>query len=78
MSCMEALILPKIKQHFTLLRPFGQLIKIILSMLSICNICFPEQCAIVASKGNQILGLIRRNIVYKERRTNKTTVQDNS
>ena len=25
-----------------------------------------EQCAIAAAKGNQILGLIRRNIVYKE------------
>ena len=24
-----------------------------------------EQCGIVASKGNQILGLIRRNITYK-------------
>ena len=26
-----------------------------------------EQCGIAAAKGNQILGLIRRNIVYKER-----------
>ena len=25
-----------------------------------------EQCGIAASKGNQILGLIRRNITYKE------------
>ena len=25
-----------------------------------------EQCGIVASKGNQILGLLRRNITYKE------------
>ena len=25
-----------------------------------------EQCVIAAAKGNQILGLIRRNIVYKE------------
>ena len=25
-----------------------------------------EQCGIAAAKGNQILGLIRRNIVYKE------------
>ena len=24
-----------------------------------------EQCGVVASKGNQILGLIRRNITYK-------------
>ena len=27
-----------------------------------------EQCGIAASKGNQILGLIRRNITYKEKR----------
>ena len=26
-----------------------------------------EQCGIEASKGNQILGLIRRNIPYKEK-----------
>ena len=26
-----------------------------------------EQCCIAASKGNQILGLIRRNITYKEK-----------
>ena len=26
-----------------------------------------EQCGNVASKGNQILGLIRRNITYKEK-----------
>ena len=26
-----------------------------------------EQCGIAASKVNQILGLIRRNIVYKEK-----------
>ena len=26
-----------------------------------------DQCAIAASKGNQILGLIRRNITYKEK-----------
>ena len=26
-----------------------------------------EQCGIAASKGNQILGLIRQNIVYKEK-----------
>ena len=26
-----------------------------------------EQCVIAASKGNQILGLIRRNITYKEK-----------
>ena len=27
-----------------------------------------EQCGIAASKGNRIIGLIRRNIVYKEKR----------
>ena len=26
-----------------------------------------EQCRIAASKGNQILGMIRRNITYKEK-----------
>ena len=26
-----------------------------------------EQCGITASKGNQILGLIRRNITYTEK-----------
>ena len=26
-----------------------------------------EQCCIAASKGNQILGLIRRNVTYKEK-----------
>ena len=27
-----------------------------------------EQCGIAASKGNQILGLIRRNITYMEKK----------
>ena len=27
-----------------------------------------EQCGIAASKGNQILGLIRRNIIYKDKK----------
>ena len=31
------------------------------------NMKVSEQCAIAAAKGNQILGLIRRNIVYKEK-----------
>ena len=26
-----------------------------------------EQCGIAAAKGNQIIGIIRRNIVYKEK-----------
>ena len=33
-----------------------------------------EQCVIAAAKGNNILGLIRRNIVYKDKRTNNTAV----
>ena len=33
-----------------------------------------EQCGIVASKGNQIVGLIRRNITYMEKRDNYTSV----
>ena len=37
-----------------------------------------EQCGIAAAKGNQTLGLIRRNIVYKEKRTNNAAVQNNS
>ena len=36
-----------------------------------------EQCGIAAAEGNKILGLIRRNIVYKENRTNNTTIQNN-
>ena len=27
-----------------------------------------EQCCIVSSKGNQIIGLVRRNITYKEKK----------
>ena len=27
-----------------------------------------EQCGIVASKGNEMIGLIRRNITYKEKK----------
>ena len=37
-----------------------------------------ERCGIAAAKENQILGLIWRNIVYKEKRTNNTAVQNNS
>ena len=33
-----------------------------------------EQCGIVASKGHQIFGLIRRNITYKEKKANYTSV----
>ena len=36
--------------------------------LTICaDMKVSEQCGIAATKGNQILGLIRRNIVYKEK-----------
>ena len=31
------------------------------------NMKVSEQCSIAASKGNQILGMIRRNITYKEK-----------
>ena len=31
------------------------------------NMKVSEQCRIAASKGNQILGMIRRNIKYKEK-----------
>ena len=31
------------------------------------NIKVSEQCRITASKGNQVLGMIRRNITYKEK-----------
>ena len=31
------------------------------------NMIVSEQCRIAASKGNQILGIIRRNITYKEK-----------
>ena len=31
------------------------------------NMKFPEQCRIEASKGNHVLGMIRRNITYKEK-----------
>ena len=30
------------------------------------DVTVSEQCGIAASKGSQILGLIRRNIIYKE------------
>ena len=33
------------------------------------NMKVPEQCRIAASKGNQVLGMIRRNITYKEKRS---------
>ena len=31
------------------------------------NMKVSEQCRIAASKGNQVLGMIRRNIIYKEK-----------
>ena len=31
------------------------------------NLKVSEQCRIAASKGNQVLGMIRRNITYKEK-----------
>ena len=32
------------------------------------NMKVSEQCRIAASKGNQVLGMIRRNITYKDKR----------
>jgi len=37
-----------------------------------------EQCGIAAAKGNQIIRLFGRNIVYKEKGTNNTAVYNNS
>ena len=31
------------------------------------NLNVSEQCRIAASKGNQVLGMIRRNITYKDK-----------
>ena len=31
------------------------------------NMKFSEQCIIAASKDNQVIGMIRRNITYKEK-----------
>ena len=38
-----------------------------LSVIFCANMKFSEQCGIPALKGNQILGLIRRTIMYKEK-----------
>ena len=32
------------------------------------NMKVSEQCRIAASKGNQVIGMIRRNITYKDKR----------
>ena len=42
------------------------------------NMKVSEQCRIAASKGNQVLGMIRRNITYKEKMFDCTFVQSNS
>ena len=42
-----------------------------LGVTFIANMKFSEQCGIAASKGNQILGLIRRTITYKEKHSRK-------
>ena len=38
-----------------------------LGITTSADIKVSEQCGIAASKGNQIVGLIRRNITYKEK-----------
>ena len=32
------------------------------------NMNVPEQCSIASSKGNHVIGMIRRNMTYKEKR----------
>ena len=44
-----------------------ELQKMVLGVTFITNVQVSEQCGIVASKGNQILGLIRINIIYREK-----------
>ena len=39
-----------------------------LGVLMNANMKVSEQCSIAASKGNQVLGMIRRNISYKDKR----------
>ena len=50
---------------------FGASVKsgafLILVMNQPCQQKVSEQCGIAASKGNQILGLIRRNITYMDK-----------
>ena len=38
------------------------------------NMKVSEQCRIAESKGNQVLGMIRRNITYKEKKIDYTSV----
>ena len=38
-----------------------------LGLTIIADMKLPEQCGIAAATGNQIIGLIKRNIVYKEK-----------
>ena len=38
-----------------------------LGLTSNADMKVPEQCGIAAANGNQIVGLIRQNIVYKEK-----------
>ena len=45
----------------------GTTIKKDLGVTISADIKVSEQCGIAASKGNQIIGLIRRNIIYKEK-----------
>ena len=45
----------------------GTTVKKDLGVTISANMKVLEQCGIAASKGNQILGLFRRNITYKEK-----------
>ena len=40
------------------------------------NMKVSEQCRIAASKGNQVLGMIRRNITYDNNNNNKSFIAD--
>ena len=42
------------------------------------NMKVSEQCRIAVSKGNQVLGMIRRNITYKEKSLIVPPVSSNS
>ena len=45
-----------------------------LGVIMNANMKVSEQCRITASKGNQVLGMIRRNITYKENKFDCTPV----
>ena len=44
----------------------GNILKFALGVSMNASMKVSEQCRIAASKGNQVIGMIRRNITYKE------------